>query len=523
MLAQMKSLWLRYLNSGSRHFSTPTDLKLNRVLNLLFSLHYFAGGFLIVTEIVVLIILLNRDFDKYIQYALPFFTLNVVHFVSVAIVIYAKNRWGNFQVSFISDAIYTAYCITLSVFLGETVAIHIILLSVLPVVFTVFNYGRWKEALLHAAFISVGIALSLMSYRLIPPLYPLPPDIAQVSGYLAYAVGIILIFIYSTYNWKQVYDTEQQLEHEKNYTHSLLNEAIPKLEMAEANYRYLIENSSDMIFQMNAEGQFLSMNKTSRDILSFLPEEMIGKSLFDFIAEMTEGKEHMDNRFVHKHLQQLIDGKKIVSFKMTLRKKHMQELVVTQVTLHKPDFSHTNEFLGKISRLEQDITRQFIEREKGRYSIGNNITYAEALSQKLAEKLWKYFDSSTINTIRICLREILVNAIEHGNLAISFQDKSRIIAQHDYMEFLFERQKDSKYASRRVHVDFLINQYALFFRVTDEGDGFDHRTFLERAARISREDMLEHGRGILMTRNAFDSVTYNDKGNQVILTKQIPK
>jgi anti-sigma regulatory factor (Ser/Thr protein kinase) len=35
--------------------------------------------------------------------------------------------------------------------------------------------------------------------------------------------------------------------------------------------------------------------------------------------------------------------------------------------------------------------------------------------------------------------------------------------------------------------------------------------------------MLEHGRGIIMTRNVFDSVVFNEIGNQVILTKRIPR
>ena len=149
--------------------------------------------------------------------------------------------------------------------------------------------------------------------------------------------------------------------------------------------------------------------------------------------------------------------------------------------------------------------------------------HAEILSQKLTERLNRYFPSTVVNTIRICFREILINAIEHGNLGISFDEKTRAIEQGDYMQFLLARQKEPRFADRRVLVDYLINGRMLLFRVTDEGNGFDHGSFLERAKNDPFLSMLEHGRGIIMTKNVFDSVVFNDEGNQVILTKRIPR
>ena len=128
-----------------------------------------------------------------------------------------------------------------------------------------------------------------------------------------------------------------------------------------------------------------------------------------------------------------------------------------------------------------------------------------------------------VNTIRICFREILINAIEHGNLGITFDEKTRAIENGDYMDFLISRQKDARFARRGVLVDYLINGKVLMFRVTDEGDGFDHSSFITRAENDEYMAMLEHGRGIIMTRNVFDSVVFNEKGNQVILTKRIPQ
>ena len=522
-MKRIAELWEAYLNSGSRHFRTATELKHNRVLNLLFSLNFFANGFLIFIELIYLAILLQRDKDRYIPYILPFAAINVLHPLLIALIIRLKNAYGTFKVTYLSNLIYTAYCVTLSLFLGEKVGIHLILLIVMPIVFIMYDYGHWKEIAIHTGIMSAGLALALWSYRASQPLYPIPDDLAQIAGYLCWVAALILLFIYSIFNWRQVHLTEKLLASEKEHSENLLRDTIPKLEIAEAKYRHLVDDSSDMIFQMNPAGELLSMNKTARTLLGFNPEEMVGQKLYDFIPDGLEGDPNLNRGIVREHMRALDEGNKLVTFRTTLRKKHMYEPVDVQVTLQKPDVADSAELIGKISRIEQDISQRFLEKEKGRYIIANNVTQAEILSQKLTERLARFFTPAVVNTIRICFREILVNAIEHGNLGITFEEKTRAIEKSDYMEFLLARQKESKYAARRVYIDYLINGRALMFRVTDEGDGFDHTTFLERAKSDPYLAMLEHGRGIIMTRNVFDTVTFNEKGNQVILTKRIPR
>jgi PAS domain S-box-containing protein len=495
------ALWEAYLSSGSHHFKTATELKLNRVLNLLFSLNYLANGFLVVSELSILVILLHRDADRYLGYIIPFAIVNTLHPLLITLIIFLKNKYGTFRVTYLSTIIYTTYCVVLSLFLGEKIGIHLILFSVMPIVFIIYDYGKWFDV----------------------PLYPIPDDIAEVAGYLCWFAALALLFIYSVYNWKQVHRTENLLAEEKDQTRELLNETIPKLEMAEAKYRHLVDDSGDMIFQMNEFATILTMNKTARHILGFNPEEMTGRSLYDFIPDGLEGDLELNRGIAREQMREFIAGKNHTTFRVTLRKKHMYEPVDVQISLQKNTVLGQQDIIGKISKLDEDIAQRFLEKEKGRYAITNNVTHAEILSQKLAERLVRYFTPTVVNTIRICFREILVNAIEHGNLGITFDEKSQAIERSDYMEFLIARQKEARYANRLVYVDYLINGRVLMFRITDEGEGFDHRAFLERAQKDPYIAMLEHGRGIIMTRNVFDTVTFNEKGNQVILTKRIPR
>lgn len=516
-------LWKAYINSGSHHFSKASDLKRNRVLNLLLSLNFIALAYLVIVELSFFAVLLSRDRQRYLGYFIPFAVINILYPAVIFSIIWLKNHYGTFKVTYFSTLTYTIYTVILCIFLGEKLSIHLVLLGVLPIVFTMYDFGRWKEIFIHSFIMLGGIAAALAAYRIQPPLYPLPDDLAEIGGYLCWGGTAMLIFIYSIFNWHQVSLTENLLAEEKEHSESLLKETIPRLEIAEAKYRHLVDDSSDLILQMDQDGKILSMNKTARALLGFSPEEMLGRTIYDFVPDGFEGDPELNRNIVREQVREFLESQTLASFRTTLRKKHMYEPVDVQVSLQK-NLVHWNvEIVGKISRINEDVSQRFLEKEKGSYVITNNVTHAEVLSQRLSERLVRYFPATVVNTIRICFREILINAIEHGNLGISFDEKSRAIENSDYMEFLLARQKDPRYSGKRVTVDYLINGKVLMFRITDQGLGFDHRSFLERAKNDPYLAMLEHGRGIIMTRNVFDSVVFNDEGNQVILTKRIPR
>lgn len=77
-------------------------------------------------------ILLQRDFDRYISYFWPFAAINAVFPLLMGAVLYMKNKYGTFRVTYLT-LFYTVYCTLLSVFLGERIGIHLILLTVMPI------------------------------------------------------------------------------------------------------------------------------------------------------------------------------------------------------------------------------------------------------------------------------------------------------------------------------------------------------------------------------------------------------
>ena len=121
------------------------------------------------------------------------------------------------------------------------------------------------------------------------------------------------------------------------------------------------------------------------------------------------------------------------------------------------------------------------------------------------------------------MREIIINAIEHGNLNISFEEKSKATNDGNYLEFVLSRQKDPNYKDKKVTIEFLLNSNKVMYKIEDEGNGFNYREIIQKIQNTVDEDMLAHGRGLRMAFNIFDEVKFNKKGNQVLLVKHFTK
>lgn len=112
------------------------------------------------------------------------------------------------------------------------------------------------------------------------------------------------------------------------------------------------------------------------------------------------------------------------------------------------------------------------------------------------------------------LQDLLVNAVEHGNLEISYADKSRLIREDRWQQEVDHRLQLPQYKDRYVEIQFLRQPDFLQFTIVDQGAGFDWQNYLD----FSPERAFDlHGRGIAMARKmSFDTLAYQGKGNAVI-------
>ncbi len=113
--------------------------------------------------------------------------------------------------------------------------------------------------------------------------------------------------------------------------------------------------------------------------------------------------------------------------------------------------------------------------------------------------------------LQMTLMELLTNALEHGNLEISYKDKSDwLMKGGDMLELLENRSKLPQYSGRRIHIKYLIGKSKSRFIIRDDGNGFDWRKIVGQTV----ESEL-HGRGINLSKSLVSRLQYNEKGNEV--------
>lgn len=118
--------------------------------------------------------------------------------------------------------------------------------------------------------------------------------------------------------------------------------------------------------------------------------------------------------------------------------------------------------------------------------------------------------------VSLGLLELLLNAVEHGNLELGYAGKSAAIAAEEWREELERRLSDPRYRDRVAEVWVRTEGEQVIYRIKDQGAGFDWACYLD----IDPERLFDsHGRGIAMARQlAFDSLEYLGAGNEVEVT-----
>ncbi|MBF0286515.1 MAG: response regulator [SAR324 cluster bacterium] len=117
----------------------------------------------------------------------------------------------------------------------------------------------------------------------------------------------------------------------------------------------------------------------------------------------------------------------------------------------------------------------------------------------------------------VMLFELLVNAIEHGNLGFTYQEKTDLLDVENWYEVVQQRLEMEEYRTKVVKLRVSISSDEVQFRIEDEGAGFDWKPYLDFS---TRERILDnHGRGIaICNHDTGFSIQYLEKGNIVVAT-----
>lgn len=114
------------------------------------------------------------------------------------------------------------------------------------------------------------------------------------------------------------------------------------------------------------------------------------------------------------------------------------------------------------------------------------------------------------------LTELMINAVEHGNLGIGYDEKSRLNMNDDWEQEISRRLTLRSNKDKYVSIEFRRSNEEVTFLIADQGKGFDWMQYMEMSPMRVFDN---HGRGIAMANSiSFDHIEYLGSGNEVCVT-----
>lgn len=114
------------------------------------------------------------------------------------------------------------------------------------------------------------------------------------------------------------------------------------------------------------------------------------------------------------------------------------------------------------------------------------------------------------------LSELLINAVEHGNLGITYPEKTKLIVDGEWHDEVQRRLNLPENKNKLGYLDFEAKGGVAVVNIQDQGAGFDWSKYVEISAERATDP---HGRGIALSKQfSFATMEYIGKGNEVKCT-----
>jgi len=111
------------------------------------------------------------------------------------------------------------------------------------------------------------------------------------------------------------------------------------------------------------------------------------------------------------------------------------------------------------------------------------------------------------------LTELMINAVEHGNLGITYDEKSELNETGSWLEEISTRLLLEQNKDKVAILNFQRLENIIKIIITDQGEGFDWESYMDFDP---NRVMDSHGRGIAIANKlSFSLVEYRGTGNEV--------
>lgn len=180
--------------------------------------------------------------------------------------------------------------------------------------------------------------------------------------------------------------------------------------------------------------------------------------------------------------------------------KHASQIIKI---LEKNAFFLQKPYLSNITKREE--TGEFIS-DTDPFEI---IFYSNLLNTYL-------YNTDRINTydrsnLQCVMMELLLNAIEHGNCGISYEEKTEWLSKgRNMLDLIAIKRQNPEIAKKKIKICYQIQEATTKISIEDEGNGFNWKKRMNEEISPST-----HGMGIRMSLGMVKNLTYNEKGNKV--------
>jgi CheY-like chemotaxis protein len=203
-------------------------------------------------------------------------------------------------------------------------------------------------------------------------------------------------------------------------------------------------------------------------------------------------------RISNKHISDALSAGALYYLTKPYDKNTLVDIVLTAVR----DFQYCALTHDDLKRTSQTLKMM----DKGVFSFKSLYE-----GRKLAAILANACPNSDV--VVLGLTELMINAVEHGNLGIGYDEKSTLNATNDWENEVQRRLSLPQNKDKTVSIEFCRNRNEITFLIMDQGAGFDWEQYME----VSPERVFDtHGRGIaLANKISFDQIKYLESGNKV--------
>ena len=165
---------------------------------------------------------------------------------------------------------------------------------------------------------------------------------------------------------------------------------------------------------------------------------------------------------------------------------------------------------------QHEIGADLVGNISAAFRFGNDLTEANTYANLVCNFLYNAgkIDVKNKEALRLALNELIINAVEHGNCGITYEEKSSWLESGRYIGELIRKKRElPEIKKRMVSFEYRLGPSSAGFTISDEGRGFDWRKLKD--PKDAGNLLKLHGRGILIARHAVKNLRYNTAGNSV--------